>query len=287
MAITPTAAPPKRSTAEYWGRRAPGKALKPIDHSSIGINGTGPAIEPKGIGLDRAARSLRDHVDGRGILGFPCVPLLASLPRDRARAATGGAGVDRIPQRGVLPVRPAVGAFLGSLGRAIWTHPDHCAKRIRRDGGLWCAVARAKPLAGGVWVAPCRISAWEHRRDVDGPSRRHPTWSGRVCDLPFRRHPIAGLRLGTDIWWLARRSRPPEPAHPVRPRRRTVACRRRHALGFRSGGNPHAWADRICHSARPRGIATCTYRARDLDRIRRLRPGLFRSADRKPFPSSS
>ena len=176
--------------------------------------------------MDHAAGAIRGRIHRRGFHGLARVPLPTSIPRDCPGAARGGAGVDRVPERGVLPFRAAARAFLGRVGGALRPHPDHRPQRFCRDGRFCRALVCARSLASSLWPPSGRVPARQHWRDAHSPSRRHPAGSGRVCDLAVRSQPISRLRAGSDDWGLARRPQHPEHAHVVRPRRGNVASRR-------------------------------------------------------------
>ena len=97
--------------------------------------------------MDQAARPLRDRFYGRGVHGLARLPLYAPLPGDGARATGGGSRLDRVPERGLFLLRPAVGPVLGGLVRALRSHSDHRPQRLCRNGGL-----------RGLWLAQNR---WE------------------------------------------------------------------------------------------------------------------------------
>src|ERR1700730_18668836 len=74
------------------------------------VCGCGPyGLDPKSIRVDHAACALRDRFYGRGVHRLPRLPLSTPLPRDGARAAGGGARLDRIPERGLFLLRTPAG----------------------------------------------------------------------------------------------------------------------------------------------------------------------------------
>ena len=120
--------------------------------------------------------------------------------RDGARAAGGGAGLDRVLERGVLPLlRLPLVPFVGRLGNVTGAS-DHRPQRLCRDGGLCVALVRAEPMQPRLDAAR-GLPAREHGRELTALRSVTPAGVWLAISL-FGVSPPSFRTRTVCRWWL-------------------------------------------------------------------------------------
>src|SRR5229473_1314457 len=152
----------------------------------------------------------------------------------------------------------------------VWSERYGRIPIIARSAFVEMVVFTVLWLAQNRWQAGCALLLVGFQLGNTGvmlTALRAVTPRGRVgFAISLLSDPVARLRAGPGCRWLARRPRFPEPAHPVRVRRRHLARRRRHVADIRAGGETPSSACRFSDAARAWRPAPGPDGTRDFDR---------------------